>query len=123
MVSSARENTITMRKLVIVAFVMFGFGFAMVPFYKKFCEVVGINNVGKADVVSNTQIDSARWLTIEFDANVRNDLPWTFTPVEKSVRFHPGELVQVSFEVRNNSTKAVTGQAIPSWGPQVAGGI
>jgi cytochrome c oxidase assembly protein subunit 11 len=53
--------------------------------------------------------------------NVRSGLPWAFRPLEKSVRFHPGELVQVEFEVRNNSDKVLTGQAIPSWGPQVAG--
>jgi cytochrome c oxidase assembly protein subunit 11 len=121
MVSIAKENRITLRKLVVVAGVMFGFGFAMVPFYKHFCEVTGINNVAKADDVSNSQVDAARWVTMEFDANVRNDMPWSFTPVDKSVRFHPGELVQVTFEVRNNSDRAITGQAIPSWGPQVAG--
>jgi cytochrome c oxidase assembly protein subunit 11 len=37
------------------------------------------------------------------------------------VRFHPGELVNVLFEVKNNSNRPLTGQAIPSWGPQVAG--
>jgi cytochrome c oxidase assembly protein subunit 11 len=110
-----------MRKLVIVACAMFGFGFALVPFYKKICEVTGINNVLKADQVANSQVDASRWLTVEFDANVRSQLPWTFTPIEKRVRFHPGELVQVAFEVRNNSARAVTGQAIPSYGPQLAG--
>lgn len=114
-------NLVTLRKLLIVACAMFGFGFALVPFYKKICEVTGINNVLKADEVTNSQIDAARWLTVEFDTNVRNHLPWTFTPLEKSVRFHPGELVQVTFEVRNNSNRAVTGQAIPSYGPQLAG--
>jgi cytochrome c oxidase assembly protein subunit 11 len=48
-------------------------------------------------------------------------MAWSFTPLEKSVRFHPGELVQVTFEVRNNSARPVTGQAIPSYGPQLAG--
>ena len=119
--SASLENSATLRKLVIVACVMFGFGFAMVPFYKKLCEVTGLNNIAKADEVTSTQVDSARLITMEFDANLRNDLPWTFTPVEKSVRFHPGELVQVMFEVRNNSDRAITGQAVPSWGPQVAG--
>ena len=114
-------NLVMMRKLVIVACAMFGFGFALVPFYKKICEVTGINNVLKADEVANSQIDTARWLTVEFDANVRSELPWTFIPLEKRVRFHPGELVQVAFEVRNNSPRAVTGQAIPSYGPQLAG--
>jgi cytochrome c oxidase assembly protein subunit 11 len=115
------ENLVTLRKLVVVACVMFGFGFALVPFYKKICEVTGINNLLKADTVANTQIDTSRWLTVEFDANVRSNLPWTFTPVEKQVRFHPGELVQVTFEIRNDSPRAVTGQAIPSYGPQLAG--
>ena len=116
-----RGNLATLRKLLVVACVMFGFGFALVPFYKKICEVTGINSVLKADAVANTQVDAARWLTVEFDTNLRNDLPWTFIPLEKSVRFHPGELVQVTFEVRNNSNRAVTGQAIPSYGPQLAG--
>ncbi|MBI4204782.1 MAG: cytochrome c oxidase assembly protein [Betaproteobacteria bacterium] len=117
----SNPNLVTLRKLLIVACAMFGFGFALVPFYKKICEVTGINNVLKADQVANTQVDTGRWLTVEFDANVRSNLPWTFTPLEKSVRFHPGELVQVTFEIRNDSPRAVTGQAIPSYGPQLAG--
>src|SRR5690606_366332 len=48
-------------------------------------------------------------------------LPWTFTPVEKSVQVHPGELKQVTYEIRNRSNRPVTGQAIPSYGPQLAG--
>jgi cytochrome c oxidase assembly protein subunit 11 len=119
--SRATANAATLRKLLVVACVMFGFGYAMVPFYKKLCEVTGLNSVVKRESVTNTQIDTSRSLTMEFDTNVRNDLPWTFTPVERSVRFHPGELVQVEFEVRNNSDRVLTGQAIPSWGPQVAG--
>ena len=58
---------------------------------------------------------------MQFDTNLRNDLPWTFRPLARTVTFHPGELVTVDFEVRNNSNRAITGQAVPSWGPQVAG--
>jgi cytochrome c oxidase assembly protein subunit 11 len=118
---AARANTVTMRKLFVVAGVMFAFGFAMVPFYKKLCEVAGLNSIIKPDAVTNTQVDASRSVTMEFDVNVRSGLPWTFRPLEKSVRFHPGELVQVEFEVINNSDTALTGQAIPSWGPQVVG--
>jgi cytochrome c oxidase assembly protein subunit 11 len=113
---TSRSNTRMLRKLLVVTCVMFGFGFAMVPFYKALCEITGLNNVLKADEVSNTQVDASRTLTMQFDTNLRNDLPWTFTPVEKSVSFHPGELVHVTFEVRNNSDRAITGQAVPSWG-------
>jgi cytochrome c oxidase assembly protein subunit 11 len=117
----SQENARTLKKLLIVACVMFGFGFAMVPFYKKLCEVTGLNSIVKPQAVTNTQVDTTRSVTMEFDVNVRSGLPWSFRPLQKSVSFHPGELVQVEFEVQNHSDKPLTGQAIPSWGPQVAG--
>lgn len=120
MVTNARSNQVLLRKLLIVAAAMFGFGFVLVPFYKKICEVTGINSVLRADTVVNTQVDGGRWLTVEFDTNVRDDLRWTFIPIERSVRIHPGELAQVMFEIRNNGSRPVTGQAIPSYGPQLA---
>ncbi|MBI3044772.1 MAG: cytochrome c oxidase assembly protein [Betaproteobacteria bacterium] len=121
MVSSAHANQQTLVKLLVVAVLMFGFGFAMVPFYRAICDALGLNSVVKADAVANTQVDTGRFLTVEFDTNLRSNLPWTFTAVEKSVRIHPGALTQVVFEVRNRSRRPVTGQAIPSFGPQLAG--
>jgi cytochrome c oxidase assembly protein subunit 11 len=120
MVTQAQANLLTMRKLVVVAIAMFGFGFALAPFYKKICEVTGINSVIKADEAVNTQVDAARLVTVEFDANLRNALPWTFRPLQARVQIHPGELTTVMYEIRNDSGRAVTGQAIPSYGPQVA---
>ncbi len=115
------ENVRMLAKLVVIACAMFGFGFALVPFYKKICEVTGINDLQRADVVTNTQVDKSRTLILELDANTRNDLPWHFRPTESSVKIHPGQLVQVVYEVRNDSDEPVTGQAIPSYGPQFAG--
>jgi cytochrome c oxidase assembly protein subunit 11 len=115
------DNRRTFSKLLVIAVAMFGFGFALVPFYKKICEVTGINDLQKADVVENTQVDTSRTLILELDANTRNELPWKFRAMDSSVRVHPGQLVQVMFEVRNDSDVAVTGQAIPSYGPQLAG--
>jgi cytochrome c oxidase assembly protein subunit 11 len=120
MMTQAQSNLLTMRKLLIVALAMFGFGYALVPFYQKICEVTGVNNVIKADEVANTQIDAARFVTIEFDSNLRSNLPWTFRPLQTSVRVHPGELTTVMYEIRNTSDRAATGQAIPSYGPQLA---
>lgn len=116
--NAAQSNLMMLKKLLIVAVLMFGFGFALVPFYKKICEVTGINNLQQPDTVVNTQVDKSRWLTIELDANTRG-LPWQFKAVQSSVRVHPGELVQVVYEVRNNSDREITGQAIPSYGPQL----
>jgi cytochrome c oxidase assembly protein subunit 11 len=121
MVSHARANQQTLVKLLVVAVAMFGFGYALAPFYRAICDALGLNSVVKADTVANTQVDTGRVLTVEFDANLRSNLPWTFAPLEKSVRVHPGALTQVMFEVRNHSDRPVTGQAIPSFGPQRAG--
>lgn len=120
MVNQEHANLVTMRKLAIVAVAMFGFGFALIPFYQKICEVTGVNNVLKADTVENTQVDAARLVNIEFDSNLSGKLPWTFKPLQTSVRVHPGELTTVMYEIRNTADRPVTGQAIPSYGPQIA---
>jgi cytochrome c oxidase assembly protein subunit 11 len=120
MTSAARDNIVTLRKLVVAAVAMFGFGFLLVPFYKTICEVAGLNSVVQRDEVVNTQVDASRLMTIEFDANARNGLPWTFAPLERSVRIHPGQLAQVTYEVRNDASVPVSLQAIPSYGPQHA---
>jgi len=118
--STVRANRQMFTRLSIFAVLMFGFGFALVPFYEKLCQVTGINNLLKpAAEVVNTQVDTSRWVTLEFDAN-SHGLEWDFRPVQRSVRVHPGEMVQIEYEVRNNGAKAIVGQAIPSYGPKHA---
>lgn len=117
----ARDNARLMKKLFIVAVGMFGFGFALVPFYEKICELTGIRAVMKPTASpANTQVDLSRVVTIEFDANTHG-LPWTFVPKQRHIDVHPGQLTTVMYEVRNTQDRPVTGQAIPSFGPQVAG--
>ena len=120
--SQGAENRSILVKLLIVTVGMFGFGYALVPLYKMICEATGIYEVEKADAVpANTQVDLSRLVTLEFDTNIRSDLPWQFRPLQTSVKVHPGQLVQVAYEVHNRSDQPIAGQAIPSFGPQVAG--
>ena len=116
-----KANRNLMRRLLVVVAVMFGFGFALVPFYEKICEVTGIRNVFQPDAVAaqNTQVDPTRNISVEFDANTQR-LPWTFKPLQASVSVHPGEVTQVLYEVSNALDRPVTGQAVPSYGPQQA---
>lgn len=114
------ENAVLLKKLTLIALGMFGFGFAMVPFYEKICEVTGINSGDAQVLAKNTQVDTSRKITLEFDANVDANLPWKFTPVQKSIELHPGEMVQVLYEVENKTSRELIGQAIPSYGPQLA---
>ncbi len=117
----ARLNRQLVKKLLVVVAVMFGFGFALVPFYEKICEVTGIRNVFQPDAVAaqNTQVDSTREIAVEFDANTQR-LAWTFKPLQSDVTVHPGEVTQVVYEVRNTLERPVTGQAVPSYGPRQA---
>jgi cytochrome c oxidase assembly protein subunit 11 len=115
-----KSNRRLLTGLSVFAAAMFGFGFALVPFYEKICELAGINNLIKpAAEVVNTQVDTSRWVTMEFDSN-SHGLNWTFSPVQRSVRVHPGQMVQVEYDVRNNGPTAIVGQAIPSYGPKHA---
>jgi cytochrome c oxidase assembly protein subunit 11 len=118
-----RLNLQTLGKLALLAALMFGFGFAMVPLYKKICEVTGINFLTKtdreaADFARNTQVDRSRVVTVEFDSNHHG--PWRFSPERRSVDVHPGELVTVEYELVNTQARGMAGQAIPSYAPQVS---
>ena len=115
-----RSNRSLLKRLVAVVVVMFGFGFAMIPFYNKICEVTGLRNIAIADDAVNTQVDAGRLVRIELDGNL-NKLPWRFRPMTPIVNVHPGELTQVMYEVENTTDRRMTGQAIPSYGPQLAG--
>jgi cytochrome c oxidase assembly protein subunit 11 len=118
-----RENLVMVKKLVIIVVAMFGFGYALVPIYKKLCEVTGINilalqeqNVaGKKGKPVNTQVDTSRTIVVEFDSNAQG--PWRFLPATRSVQVHPGELVTVMYEVANQQPRTIAGQAIPSYAP------
>ena len=110
------DNRALLGKLGVIVIAMFGFGYALVPFYEKICEVTGLRNIDRADEVRNTQVDATRTVRIEFDSNVRK-LPWTFRPLERIIGVHPGEVRQAMFEIVNTTDRPMTGQAIPSYGP------
>ena len=114
-------------KLLVVAAVMFGFGYALVPMYRAICEALGINVLTLNEqrvsngswsgrMPTNTQVDTARTVTVEFDANVRG--PWDFKPAVRSIQVHPGELTTVQYEFRNIQNRTMAAQAIPSYAPR-----
>ena len=116
-----KENRRLSTRLAVVALGMFGFGFALVPFYNEICQALGMYSLEqKSELPANSQIDASRTITIEFDSNTR-DLPWRFKPVVNHVNVHPGEVATVEYEVINVRNSPVTGQAVPSYGPASAG--
>ena len=113
-------NRALSRRLGFVVVAMFGFGFLLVPFYEKLCEVTGIRDLGRADQAVSTQVDLSRTVRLELDGNLRN-LPWEFRPKSPLLSVHPGALTEVVFEIVNTSGRPITGQAIPSYAPAHAG--
>jgi cytochrome c oxidase assembly protein subunit 11 len=119
--SREKRNRVLSRKLAVIAVGMFGFGFALVPFYNQICAALGINSIEQRNELPlNRQIDTSRSVTVELDSNAHN-LPWRFRPLVNHVSVHPGELTTVEYEIVNVRDAAVTGQAVPSYGPQRAG--
>jgi cytochrome c oxidase assembly protein subunit 11 len=125
-----RDNARMVGKLVLIAGLMFGFGYALVPMYKAICEALGINVLSLSEQVAsgqdpnrgrangNTQVDRSRTITVEFDANAHG--PWDFKPALRSVQVHPGELATVMYEFRNVQNRTMAAQAIPSYAPKQA---
>jgi cytochrome c oxidase assembly protein subunit 11 len=114
-------NRQLLKRLLVVAGIMFGFGFALVPFYNKICQVTGLKSILQADHVNTVQtpIDMSRAVTVQFDTNIHG-MSWNFRPLAPHLLVHPGELAQAVFEVRNNDRRPVMGQAIPSYSPAFA---
>ena len=115
-------------KLGVIVLGMFAFGYALVPIYKAICEMTGINILALGDrqipgatsrLAPNTQVDTSRRITVEFDANARG--PWEFKPAVRSVQVHPGELATVMYEFQNVQNRTLSAQAIPSYAPSQAG--
>jgi cytochrome c oxidase assembly protein subunit 11 len=115
----AGRNRALLTRLGVITLFMFGFGYALVPFYDQICRATGLRDVDRADTVKNTQVDTTRSVRVELDSNISR-LPWTFKPEQAVVSVHPGEVRQVLYDVTNTTDRAITGQAIPSYTPQNA---
>ena len=115
------DNRRLLGKLAVVAALMFGFGYAMVPMYRAICEALGVNVLSspeKGSAPRSSQVDLSRTITVEFDANARG--VWDFKPAKRSLQVHPGELTTVMYEFRNIQPRTMAAQAIPSYAPKQA---
>ena len=117
------KNIKTASALGLVAVLMFGFGYALVPIYNVLCDAFGIN--GKTGKILNSaanasKADVNRSITVEFDTNVNSDLRWAFWPATRKITVHPGRIYEAIFHAENLTDRQITGQAIPSVAPALA---
>jgi cytochrome c oxidase assembly protein subunit 11 len=101
------------RRLVLLAVGMFGFGFAMWPLYNVFCDLTGLGGRGVqiAEDIGATQ-KSDRRVKIRFDATVNSGLPWMFQPQQQSSSIALGEMSEALYLAVNPNEEAIAGRAI-----------
>ena len=100
------------RKLVLLAVGMFGFGFALWPLYNVFCDLTGLGGRGVQVVETVGEIQqSDRQIKIRFDANTNSGLPWVFQANEKTKIVSLGEMSEALYTAMNPTNEAIVGQA------------
>ena len=120
--SAAAQNQVLLKKLLLLVGLMSIFCFSMVPFYRKICEVTGLNDTRDVNfAVTNSQVELTRTITLELLAATNQNIPIIFAPVEKAIRVHPGQVSQIRYRVVNNTDQTLTAQAVASYSPEMAG--
>lgn len=116
----AKANARVRDRLLWLALAMFGFAFAMAPLYRVFCEVTGINRDEAQVLAINTQVDTSRLVLVQLLASVEDPAQWRLRAPAAAIPAHPGELIQVDFELENLADQAVSGHAVASYAPAAA---
>ena len=119
------SNALATRRLVgrllLLAVLMFGFGFALVPIYDLMCQAFGINGKIVTQVYQGQQaVDESREVRVQFLATNTADMVWEFAPQADQLTVHPGASNQMLFVAYNPTSRPMTAQAIPSVAPSQA---
>ncbi len=117
------QNTRTGLIFLGVALAMLALGYAAVPLYRMFCQVTGIDGTtqrASAAQASAVQATGQR-ISVRFDGNVANGLPWTFRPMQTTSNVVIGEKALAKYEARNNAARDITGTAVFNVSPVQAG--
>ena len=112
----------------LVIFVLGG-AYAAVPLYRLFCQATGYaGTTQRGDTVSDLLTRAAaipaekrRPINIYFVSEVSAHLPWTFTPLQRSVSVLPGESALAFFQATNDSDDPLIGVATYNVAPSKAG--
>jgi len=101
------------RRLVLLAVAMFGFGFAMWPLYNVFCDLTGFGGRGIQVAENAVGLEkSDRQVKIRFDATVNSGLPWLFQAKQKAATVTLGEMSEALYLAMNPSDRSIAGRAI-----------
>jgi len=119
--------------LLALAVGMVGATYASVPLYRMFCQATGFGGTTRRKTIEDKLRDAAslppgtkaaalaRSVTISFNADVAEGMPWRFAPTQKNVVVRPGETTLAFFTAKNRSKDPVVGVATYNVQPNKAG--
>lgn len=91
------------------------FTYASVPLYRIFCQKTGFAGTVKTEDVDYGErakpVSGKRLLTIKFNADVSETMPWKFIPQQNEVRVVPGEAALVFYKALNKTDQPIIGVA------------
>lgn len=115
----SRESR-TVLGLVGVVLTMGALAWAAVPFYNWFCSVTGFGGTTQVSTAAPDEV-LEEVVRVRFDANVDEELGWTFRPMQAKMDVKIGENAMAYYEAVNNTDETITGTASYNVAPEVAG--
>nr|BBD14124.1 heme biosynthesis protein [Ophirina amphinema] len=111
--------------LLVLSFIvlMVGLSYGSVPLYKLFCQVTGFGGTVQVGLEAPEVgiLEDSKIMTIQFNADVSDSLPWSFKPCQKEVKVRVGETALAFFEAENLSQRDLIGISTYNVSPQKAG--
>jgi cytochrome c oxidase assembly protein subunit 11 len=99
---------------------MLGLSFAAVPLYRIFCQITGYGGTPRIDAAASPGAVE-RTITIRFNADLHNGMPWRFAPAQREVTLRIGEEAVAFYTARNPTDRPVTGVSTYNVTPDKAG--
>jgi cytochrome c oxidase assembly protein subunit 11 len=90
---------------------MCALSFASVPLYRLFCQRTGYGGTPRIALQAVKEGIINHNITVRFDANVHQELDWSFTPLQDNLEIKVGEVGLAFYRVKNKSDNPITGIA------------
>lgn len=104
------SNKKTLLILIAVGFGMLALGMSSSKIYNTFCKITGYGGTTQQAEENLSEVID-RKVTIKFDSNVADNLPWVFKPQQKEMDVQLGQSGLAYYTVKNTGTEPIIGVA------------